>query len=82
MDNAVMVPVRTATGVEFLPLAEDETPTFLVVVKPEKAALLTTSDPNGDRIAVGAATVEGAVGWVLMHNPGLRYEDVLDHMEV
>lgn len=75
-----MVPVRTEGGVSFLPLARDETPTWLIVFKSGRG--LTTSDPNGDRVMVGAVTLDEALGMVLKDNPTLRYDDVLDHMEV
>lgn len=79
----VLVPVTTADGkVEFLPLAKQDTPTYLIIVKEDKAHLLTTMDPNGDRIAVGGVTLAEAVGEVLMNNPGLTYNDIDDHMEV
>jgi hypothetical protein len=81
--DAIVVPVILESGaVAFLPLACEQTPTFLVVVHPDKAHLLTTPDPNGDRIMVGAVTIADAIGQVLMDNPGLSYRDVLDHMEV
>lgn len=78
----ILIPVTVNGATEFLPLAGDDTPTYLVVVHADKAHLLTTSDPNGDRIAVGAVTLAEAVGKVLMDNPRLSYADVLDHMEV
>lgn len=77
-----LIPVTVNGATEFLPLAEDDTPTYLVVFHANKAHLLTTSDPNGDRISVGAVTVAEAVGKVLMENPQLSYADVLDHMEI
>ncbi|GAB3644794.1 hypothetical protein [Ramlibacter alkalitolerans] len=57
-------------------------PTFLIVVRPEKAHLLATDDPNGDRVALGARSIFEAVGRVLVDNPHLCYDDILDHMEV
>lgn len=76
------VPVKTAEGqVEWLPVADDETSTFQIIVKSEKADLLDTEDPNGDRIYVGALSLEEAVGKVLMENPNLSYNDILDHFE-
>jgi len=79
----ILAPVRTAGGAtEFLPLVREDTPTFLIIVKEDKAHLLTTMDPNGDRIAVGALTLAEAVGEVLMTNPKLTYDDIDDHMEV
>lgn len=82
-NTETLVPVRTKHGdVVYLPVADDETPTFLIVVNEDKAAFLETSDPNGDRIAVGAVTIAEAVGKVLMDNPRLSYNDILDHMEV
>ena len=43
---------------------------------------MTTTDPNGDRIAVGGVSLDEAIGQVLRENALLRYEDILDHMEV
>jgi hypothetical protein len=79
--SVVEVPVTLRTGeIAYLPVAEDETETYLIVVKPDKAYLLTTSDPNEDRIAVGALTLAEALGKVLRDNPKLCYDDILDHM--
>lgn len=75
-----MVPVQGEAGVAFLPLARDETPTWLIVFKSGRG--LATDDPNGDRVTVGAVTLDEALGKVLRENPTLCYEDVLDHMEV
>jgi hypothetical protein len=80
--SEVLIPVTVNGATQFLPLAEDDTPSYLIVVHADKAHLLTTSDPNGDRITVGATTIAEAVGKVLMENPGLSYGDVLDHMDV
>jgi hypothetical protein len=77
-----LVPVTIEGKTQFLPLAEPETPTYLIFVNADKVNLLTTSDPNGDRVAVGGVTLAEAVGKVLMENPMLRYEDIADHMEV
>lgn len=79
----VLVPVVMANGsVDFLPLAERYTPTFLIVVRKAKVGKFETSDPNQDRVSVGAVTVAEAVGKVLMANPSLCYADIVDHMEV
>lgn len=80
--SEILIPITIDGATEFLPLAQNDTPTYLVIVHVEKAHLLTTSDPNGDRISVGAITLPEAVGKVLMENPQLRYDDILDHMEV
>lgn len=81
--ESVLVPVRMPNGkVEFLPLAEKDTPTYLIVVVSEKAAALETPDPNGDRVAIGGVTLEEAIGKFLMANPHLSYNDIMDHMEV
>lgn len=81
--SAVLVPVVMPGGaVDFRPLAENDTPTYLIIVKPEKAKDLETSDPNGDRIAIGAVTLAEAVGKFLMANPTFSYNDIDDHMEV
>jgi hypothetical protein len=75
-----VVPVKVNGAVEFMPLARDETPTWLIVFKGGEN--LTTSDPSGDRVAVGAVSLDEAIGQVLRENPLLRYADILDHMEV
>ena len=75
-----VVPVKVEGGVQFMPLDRSETPTWLIVFK--GAENLTTTDPNGDRIAVGGVSLDEAIGQVLRENPLLRYEDILDHMEV
>lgn len=81
--NSVLVPVRMANGkVEFLPLSERDTPTYCIIVVSEKAAVLDTPDPNGDRVAIGGVTLEEAIGKFLMANPHLSYNDIMDHMEV
>jgi hypothetical protein len=79
-DDHEVVRVKTSGGVEFLPLDREKTPTWLIVFK--RAKNLTTSDRNGDRVAVGAVSLDEAIGQVLRENPLLRYEDILDHMEV
>jgi len=43
---------------------------------------IETSDPNGDRLTLGASSIKEAVGIALMANPHLSYNDILDHMEV
>lgn len=83
LNEKIMIPVVMPGGsTEFMQLAVDETPTYLIVVHQDKARLLATSDPNEDRIHVGAVTLAEAVGKVLMANPRLSYDDILDHMEV
>lgn len=83
MDEIDVVPVMTETGkVEFLPIHRDDTPTYLFIVKQDKRHLLTTSDPNGDRVAYGGVTLAEALGQLIINNPGLSYDDVEDHMEV
>jgi hypothetical protein len=79
-EDEEVVPVKVNGGVEFMPLDRTETPTWLIVFK--DAENLTTTDPNGDRVAVGAMSLDEAIGQVLRENPLLRYEDILDHMEV
>lgn len=82
-NSAVVVPVVMPDGaVDFRPLAENDTPTYLIIVKPEKAEKLDTSDPNGDRISIGGVTLAEAVGKFLMANPSFSYDDIDDHMEV
>lgn len=80
--SPTLVPVFLNGVTEFLPLNERETPTYLVMIEPGKEHLLTTSDPNGDRISVGAINLAEAIGQVLMDNPKLSYEDIADHMEI
>lgn len=75
-----VVPVMTEGGVQFMPLARGETPTWLIVFK--SGENLSTDDPNGDRVLVGAVSLDEAIGQVLRENPLLRYDDILDHMEV
>lgn len=78
----LMVPVKMADGsVEFLPLACDELPTFLVVAKSKALLDKVADDGNGDRDYLAAVSVEEAVGKFLMANPRARYTDILDHME-
>lgn len=64
---------------------DEPLPTWLIVVHPHKKHLLTITDPladNDDRVYIGARSIEEAIGYVLMQNPELTYNDVLDHMEV
>lgn len=81
--SAVLIPVTLPDGsVDFRPLVENETPTFCLIIKPEKAKDLVTSDPNGDRISIGAVTLDAAVGMFLRAHPSFCYDDIDDHMEV
>lgn len=59
-------------------------PTYLVVFKDLERGQLNTSseDDESDRVYQAARTVYEAVGLVLLKNPQLTYDDVLDHMEV
>ena len=38
-------------------------------------------DENGDRYYIEASSVVEAIGKALIRNPGLRYVDIIDHME-
>lgn len=58
------------------------TPAYLVVFKDLQPGQLSTDDENGDRVTVSARSYIEAVGLVLLRNPQLCYDDVLDHMEV
>jgi len=80
MVDEEVVSVRVAGTVQHLPLVRDETPSWLIVFKSSRN--LTTSDANGDRVAVGAVSLDEAIGQVLRSNVRLRYDDILDHMEI
>ena len=77
-DEDVMVPVRVGDITEFRALSQRDTPTFQIFF----GCPIETSDPNGDRLAIGAVTIEEAVGCILMQHPVLSYDDIEDHMEV
>ena len=78
--NPFLVPVVLPSGeTQWLPVAEEDTASYLIVFKTEG---LLTRDPRDDRICVGGLSLAEAIGRVLMANPSLTYNDVLDHMEV
>lgn len=78
LDDEIMVPVKVDGGTKLMMLAGADTPTYLVVFKEP----IETDDPNGYRMALGAITIEEAVGCALVANPDRCYDDITDHMEV
>lgn len=56
-----------------------EGPTYLVVFN---QPIEKPDDENGDRLYIAANSIEEAVGYALIANPTLTYNDIVDHMEV
>lgn len=83
------LPVRISDGTEASAVwdltderLQEATPTYLVVFKGIQPGQLVTDDDQGDRVMLQARSVTEAIGLVLLRNPQLCYDQVLDHMEV
>ena len=77
-----MVPFMLADGtVEYMPLARDDLPTYLVVARDPALMDIAADDENRDRAYLGAVSVDEAIGMFLRANPRMTYADILDHME-
>ena len=81
-DEPQLIPALDQGQTRFLPVVQASTRTIHNVVAPARAALLTTQDPSSDRVHVGATSLAEAIGRVMKASPGLRYADVLEHLEV
>lgn len=81
----VMIPVTLQDGsTDWLPLAASQTSSWLIVFKRGVVSRcgILTDDPNGDRVCIGAVTLEHALGTLMKTYPALTYDDIVDHMEV
>jgi len=71
------VPVHTAAGVELLPLARTELPSWRVAVVETKAHLIENGSPSNREVRLQAVSAEEAVGLVLTKYGRLCFDDIL-----